>query len=155
MSMRLVPASTTTPVVGEKPSISTSSWFSVFSRSSFPPEKPPRPRCRPTASISSMKMMHGADALSPVGGWCGEGGVSYGTGRMAQAGGQADRQASGQAGRAGRQAGRQHKLDPPHPLAPRSSASFLFPYRASLNRSRTRAGPTPTNISMKSDPEME
>ncbi len=36
----LVPASTTTPVEGEKPSISTSSWFSVFSRSSLPPEKP-------------------------------------------------------------------------------------------------------------------
>eukprot|EP00551_Chaetoceros_affinis_P014768 CAMPEP_0203704470 /NCGR_PEP_ID=MMETSP0091-20130426/46677_1 /ASSEMBLY_ACC=CAM_ASM_001089 /TAXON_ID=426623 /ORGANISM="Chaetoceros affinis, Strain CCMP159" /LENGTH=57 /DNA_ID=CAMNT_0050579509 /DNA_START=148 /DNA_END=318 /DNA_ORIENTATION=- len=26
---------------------------------------------------------------------------------------------------------------------------------ASLNKSRTREGPTPTNISMKSDPEIE
>ena len=53
------------------------------------PEKPPRPRWRPTASTSSMKTMHGAFA------------------------------------------------------------------RASLKRSRTRLGPTPTNISIKSEPEME
>mmetsp|Transcript_14483 Transcript_14483/g.36007 ORF Transcript_14483/g.36007 Transcript_14483/m.36007 type:complete len:297 (+) Transcript_14483:508-1398(+) len=89
MSGRFVPASTTTPVVVAKPSISTSSWFSVFSRSSCPPIAPPRPRARPMASISSMKMMEG-DCV-----------------------------------------------------------------RACANRSLTRAGPTPTNISMKSDPEMD
>src|SRR3989304_5907475 len=48
-----------TPSLVSKPSISTSSWFSVCSRSSWPPPRP-APRCRPTASISSMKMMHGA-----------------------------------------------------------------------------------------------
>mmetsp|Transcript_11058 Transcript_11058/g.34919 ORF Transcript_11058/g.34919 Transcript_11058/m.34919 type:complete len:267 (+) Transcript_11058:1394-2194(+) len=85
-----VPARMITPALDAKPSISTSSWLSVFSRSSLPPPAtPPRPRARPTASISSMKMRHGA-AL-----------------------------------------------------------------RASANMSRTRAGPTPTNISMKSDPETE
>mmetsp|Transcript_123330 Transcript_123330/g.348485 ORF Transcript_123330/g.348485 Transcript_123330/m.348485 type:complete len:300 (+) Transcript_123330:769-1668(+) len=90
MSARFVPASTTTPVPEEKPSISTSIWFSVFSRSSLPPPlKPPRPRLRPTASISSMKMIDGALAL------------------------------------------------------------------ACWKRSRTREGPTPTNISMKSEPLME
>mmetsp|Transcript_70814 Transcript_70814/g.195619 ORF Transcript_70814/g.195619 Transcript_70814/m.195619 type:complete len:229 (+) Transcript_70814:640-1326(+) len=90
MSARFVPARTTTPVPDEKPSISTSIWFSVFSRSSLPPPlKPPRPRFRPTASISSMKMMEGALA------------------------------------------------------------------RACWKRSRTREGPTPTNISMKSEPLME
>ena len=45
-----------------KPSISTSSWFSVCSRSSWPPPRP-APRCRPTASISSMKTMHGRRLL--------------------------------------------------------------------------------------------
>mmetsp|Transcript_22380 Transcript_22380/g.64204 ORF Transcript_22380/g.64204 Transcript_22380/m.64204 type:complete len:229 (-) Transcript_22380:1146-1832(-) len=90
MSTRLVPAKTTTPVPDEKPSISTSIWLSVFSRSSFPPPlKPPFPRLRPTASISSMKMIDGA-------------------------------------------------VD-----------------RACWKRSRTRDGPTPTNISMKSEPLME
>mmetsp|Transcript_11059 Transcript_11059/g.34932 ORF Transcript_11059/g.34932 Transcript_11059/m.34932 type:complete len:264 (+) Transcript_11059:1617-2408(+) len=90
MSARFVAARITMPDVVLKPSISTSSWLSVFSRSSLPPPAtPPRPRARPTASISSMKMRHGA-AL-----------------------------------------------------------------RASANMSRTRAGPTPTNISMKSDPETE
>mmetsp|Transcript_83416 Transcript_83416/g.193879 ORF Transcript_83416/g.193879 Transcript_83416/m.193879 type:complete len:255 (-) Transcript_83416:1176-1940(-) len=90
MSARFVPANTTTPVPDEKPSISTSIWFNVFSRSSLPPPlKPPRPRLRPTASISSMKMMEGALA------------------------------------------------------------------RACWKRSRTREGPTPTNISMKSEPLME
>mmetsp|Transcript_27681 Transcript_27681/g.89428 ORF Transcript_27681/g.89428 Transcript_27681/m.89428 type:complete len:225 (+) Transcript_27681:1131-1805(+) len=87
-SARLVPASTTTPDDGVNPSSSMSSWLSVFSRSSLPP-KPPLPRARPTASISSMKMRQGALA------------------------------------------------------------------RAWANRSRTRAGPTPTNISIKSEPEME
>mmetsp|Transcript_5888 Transcript_5888/g.15178 ORF Transcript_5888/g.15178 Transcript_5888/m.15178 type:complete len:593 (+) Transcript_5888:1298-3076(+) len=88
MSGRFVPASTTTPEVVPKPSISTRSWFSVFSRSSFPPIAAPRPRARPMASISSMNIM--------LGWWL----------------------------------------------------------RACANRSRTRAGPTPTNISMKSEPEM-
>ena len=88
-SGRLVPASTTIPVLGENPSSSMSRAFKVFSRSSFPPEKPPLPRARPTASISSMKMRHGALA------------------------------------------------------------------RACANRSRTRDGPTPTNISMKSEPDIE
>mmetsp|Transcript_1957 Transcript_1957/g.4381 ORF Transcript_1957/g.4381 Transcript_1957/m.4381 type:complete len:211 (+) Transcript_1957:965-1597(+) len=88
-SARLVPARMTTPVEAEKPSISMSSWLSVFSRSSLPPLKPPLPRARPTASISSMKMRQGAFA------------------------------------------------------------------RAWAKRSRTREGPTPTNISMKSEPEME
>mmetsp|Transcript_15307 Transcript_15307/g.29681 ORF Transcript_15307/g.29681 Transcript_15307/m.29681 type:complete len:264 (+) Transcript_15307:1115-1906(+) len=89
MSTRLVPASTTTPSLEVKPSISTRSWFNVFSRSSLPPLKPPFPRARATASISSMKTMQGA---------------------------------------------------------------FL---RACPNKSRTREGPTPTNISIKSLPEME
>mmetsp|Transcript_8616 Transcript_8616/g.18528 ORF Transcript_8616/g.18528 Transcript_8616/m.18528 type:complete len:254 (-) Transcript_8616:254-1015(-) len=88
MSTRFVPARTTTPVEVENPSISTSNWFRVFSLSSFPPPNPPRPRCLPTASISSMKTMQGALA------------------------------------------------------------------RASLKRSLTLDGPTPTNISKKSDPEM-
>mmetsp|Transcript_15013 Transcript_15013/g.58854 ORF Transcript_15013/g.58854 Transcript_15013/m.58854 type:complete len:246 (+) Transcript_15013:750-1487(+) len=89
MSARLVPASTTTPAFSWKPSISTSSWLSVFSRSSLEPEKPPSLRALPMASISSIQMMHGAFA------------------------------------------------------------------RACLKRSRTRAGPTPTNISMKSEPDVE
>mmetsp|Transcript_37659 Transcript_37659/g.96235 ORF Transcript_37659/g.96235 Transcript_37659/m.96235 type:complete len:215 (-) Transcript_37659:517-1161(-) len=88
MSTRLVPAMTTMPVRGLKPSISTRSWLSVFSLSSLPP-MPPLPLALPTASISSMKTMQGALA------------------------------------------------------------------RAWLKRSRTREAPTPTNISMKSDPEME
>ena len=71
-----------------KPSISTRSWFSVCSRSSWPPPMP-APRWRPTASISSMKMMHGEFCL------------------------------------------------------------------ACSNRSRTRLAPTPTNISTKSEPEIE
>mmetsp|Transcript_528 Transcript_528/g.1802 ORF Transcript_528/g.1802 Transcript_528/m.1802 type:complete len:228 (-) Transcript_528:172-855(-) len=88
-SGKLVAARTMTPVFCVKPSISTSSWLSVFSRSSLPPKLPPRPRAFPTASISSMKTMQGCIALA----WA--------------------------------------------------------------KRSRTRAGPTPTNISMKSEPEME
>mmetsp|Transcript_1464 Transcript_1464/g.4479 ORF Transcript_1464/g.4479 Transcript_1464/m.4479 type:complete len:218 (+) Transcript_1464:592-1245(+) len=59
MSARLVAASTTTPLLPSKPSISVRSWFTVCSRSSLPWPKPAL-RCRPTASISSMKMMHGA-----------------------------------------------------------------------------------------------
>mmetsp|Transcript_18950 Transcript_18950/g.43578 ORF Transcript_18950/g.43578 Transcript_18950/m.43578 type:complete len:226 (-) Transcript_18950:1033-1710(-) len=89
MSGRFVPARTTMPEDGLKPSSSMSSWLSVFSRSSLPPLNPPWPRARPTASISSMKTRHGALA------------------------------------------------------------------RACAKRSRTRDGPTPTNISMKSEPEME
>ena len=54
-----VAAITTTPVFSSIPSISTSNWFSVCSRSSCPPPKP-APRWRPTASISSMKIIHGA-----------------------------------------------------------------------------------------------
>src|SRR5690625_5148435 len=75
-------------LVALKPSISTSNWLSVCSRSSWPPPWPP-PRWRPTASISSIKMMHGACFLA----WS--------------------------------------------------------------NISRTREAPTPTNISTKSEPEME
>ena len=77
-----------TPSLLSKPSISTSSWFRVCSRSSWPPPRP-APRLRPTASISSMKMRQGA---------------------------------------------------------------FFLPC---TKRSRTREAPTPTNISTKSEPEME
>ena len=48
-----------TPSFASNPSISTSIWFNVCSRSSLPPPRP-APLCRPTASISSMKMIHGA-----------------------------------------------------------------------------------------------
>ena len=75
-------------VLASNPSISTSIWLRVCSRSSWPPPMP-APRWRPTASISSMKMIAGA---------------------------------------------------------------FCF---ACLNRSRTRLAPTPTNISTKSEPEIE
>ena len=51
------------PSLASKPSISTSNWFSVCSRSSLPPPRP-APRWRPTASISSMKMMQGAFFLA-------------------------------------------------------------------------------------------
>ena len=57
-SARLVAAITITPELPSKPSISTNNWFNVCSRSSLPPPVPD-PRLRPTASISSMKMMHG------------------------------------------------------------------------------------------------
>ena len=77
-----------TPSLSSKPSISTRSWFRVCSRSSWPPPKP-APRWRPTASISSIKMMQGD--------------------------------------------------------------CFL----ACSNMSRTRDAPTPTNISTKSEPEIE
>ncbi len=57
---RLVAAIRITPSFASNPSISTSSWFRVCSRSSLPPPRP-APRWRPTASISSMmKMMQGA-----------------------------------------------------------------------------------------------
>ena len=58
-SGRFVEAIRMTPSLDSKPSISTSNWFRVCSRSSCPPPRP-APRWRPTASISSMKMMHGA-----------------------------------------------------------------------------------------------
>ena len=57
-SGRLVAASTMMPSLTPKPSISTSSWLRVCSRSSLPPPMP-APLLRPTASISSMKTMHG------------------------------------------------------------------------------------------------
>ena len=86
-SGRLDAARTMIPLFSENPSISTRSWLSVCSRSSWPPPIP-APRCRPTASISSTNTIAGANE------------------------------------------------------------------EASLNRSRTRAAPTPTNISTKSEPEM-
>ena len=86
-SARLVAASTITPVSFSKPSISTKIWFKVCSRSSCPPPIP-EPRLRPTASISSMKIIAGA---------------------------------------------------------------FFLAFE---NRSRTREAPTPTNISINSEPEM-
>ena len=58
-SGRLVAAIKITPSFASKPSISTSIWFNVCSRSSLPPPRP-APRCRPTASISSIKMIQGA-----------------------------------------------------------------------------------------------
>ncbi len=50
-----------------KPSSSVSSWFTVLSRSSLP--APPPRRARPTASSSSMKMMHGASLRACGGSW--------------------------------------------------------------------------------------
>jgi len=88
-STRLVAAMTITLSVELKPSNSTRMALRVCSRSSWPPELMPLPRLRPTASISSMKMMHGELSLA----WA--------------------------------------------------------------NRSRTRLAPTPTNISTKSEPEIE
>ena len=87
-SERLVAATTITPLLLSKPSISTNIWLRVCSRSSLPPPIP-APRWRPTASISSMKIMQGE--------------------------------------------------------------CFL----ALSNMSRTRDAPTPTNISTKSEPEIE
>ena len=49
--------------LGSKPSISTRIWLSVCSRSSLPPPTPV-PRTRPTASISSIKMIAGAAFLA-------------------------------------------------------------------------------------------
>ena len=87
-SGRLVAATTMIPSSVAKPSISTRIAFRVCSRSSWPPPMP-LPRRRPTASISSRKMMQGEFS------------------------------------------------------------------RACLKRSRTRLAPTPTNISTKSEPEIE
>ena len=89
ISTRLVAAKIMTPLFEPNPSISVRSWFNVFSRSSFPPMLGFLPRARPTASISSMKMIQG---------------------------------------------------------------DFSFAWR---NKSRTREAPTPTNISTKSEPEIE
>ena len=58
-SGRLVAEIRMTPSLDSNPSISTSSWFKVCSLSSCPPPRP-APRCLPTASISSMKIMQGA-----------------------------------------------------------------------------------------------
>ncbi len=58
-SGRFVAETRMTPSLDSNPSISTRSWLSVCSRSSWPPPRP-APRWRPTASISSMKMMQGA-----------------------------------------------------------------------------------------------
>mmetsp|Transcript_36609 Transcript_36609/g.72946 ORF Transcript_36609/g.72946 Transcript_36609/m.72946 type:complete len:320 (+) Transcript_36609:1107-2066(+) len=64
VSARLVAASTITPELPSKPSISVRIWLSVCSRSSLPPPPmpppPPPARAPPMASISSMKTMHGA-----------------------------------------------------------------------------------------------
>ena len=62
-SGRLVAAITTTASCDEKPSISARIWFSVCSRSSWPPPRPV-PRARPTESISSTKMIAGASCLA-------------------------------------------------------------------------------------------
>merc|ERR1719426_622020 len=67
MSARLVAASTMTPELPSKPSISVRIWLSVCSRSSLPPPPlwpPPPQRAPPMASISSMKTMHGAFCLA-------------------------------------------------------------------------------------------
>ncbi len=58
ISGRLVAAIIIIPSLGPNPSISTKSWLRVCSRSSCPPPKP-APRWRPTASISSMKIIQG------------------------------------------------------------------------------------------------
>ena len=55
----LVAAINITPSVASNPSISTNSWLSVCSLSSFPPPRP-APLCLPTASISSIKIIQGA-----------------------------------------------------------------------------------------------
>ena len=62
-SGRLVAAMMITFSEGSNPSISTKIWFNVCSRSSFPPPTPV-PRTRPTASISSTKIMAGAVVLA-------------------------------------------------------------------------------------------
>ena len=60
-SARLVAAKMITPELLPKPSISVSNWLRVDSRSSFPPPiMLLRPRARPTASISSIKIIAGA-----------------------------------------------------------------------------------------------
>eukprot|EP00962_Isochrysis_galbana_P040950 scaffold14914_cov82-Isochrysis_galbana.AAC.1 len=51
---------TMTPALVSNPSISVRIWLSVCSRSSLPPVPPVPGRVLPTASISSIKRMHGA-----------------------------------------------------------------------------------------------
>ena len=63
MSALLVAASMMIPLFESNPSISTSSWLRVCSRSSCPPPRP-APLCLPTASISSIKMMQGEFCLA-------------------------------------------------------------------------------------------
>ena len=53
-----------TPLLVPNPSISVSSAFRVFSRSSLPPIAGFFERARPTASISSIKMIHGLFCLA-------------------------------------------------------------------------------------------
>ncbi len=60
ISARLVAARMITPVLLEKPSISVSNWFKVFSLSSLAPVKAFFPLALPMASISSIKMIQGA-----------------------------------------------------------------------------------------------
>ena len=62
LSGRLVAARITTPFRPSNPSISVNNWLRVCSRSSFPPKE--ASRRLPMASISSMKMMHGAFSLA-------------------------------------------------------------------------------------------
>ena len=64
MSTRLVAANMMTPLFVPKPSISVRRALSVFSRSSLPPMEGFLLRARPTASISSMKMMQGDFSLA-------------------------------------------------------------------------------------------
>ena len=59
ISTRFVAAITMIPSFTPKPSISTRSWFNVCSLSSWPPPSPVPLRLA-TASISSMKTIHGA-----------------------------------------------------------------------------------------------
>ena len=59
MSGLFVAAITITLVPVSKPSISVRIWFNVCSLSSCPPPIP-APLCLPTASISSIKIIHGA-----------------------------------------------------------------------------------------------
>ena len=63
MSSRLVAASTITPASPSMPSISVSSWLSVWSCSLL---KPSLLRLAPTASISSMKTTQGAFSLASL-----------------------------------------------------------------------------------------
>ena len=64
ISTRLVAANIITPVSVPKPSISVNNWLSVFSRSSLPPCIAFFPLALPMASISSIKIMHGAFSLA-------------------------------------------------------------------------------------------
>ena len=63
ISTRFVAAITIIPSFTPNPSISTSNWFNVCSLSSCPPPIPV-PRLLATASISSMKIIHGAFFLA-------------------------------------------------------------------------------------------